>query len=454
MNIFVDLIPQMNRTFFHYLCKNFRVYAVKGLYDDFAKLYGEEDLLNLEVKLVDDIVRMDEDRVGELISHRVNDYLGYLEGKMPDVLGPQITPSLGRDDVSSAGRTAYGVLRGAMVFRELTNHVTIDLVIVNSDWIHTRRAIVLEAKRLGIPTLNIEHGHYSLQPEYDAFKRRPELRFVSDIVNLDNEIELSIIKEYYDRSGFGEDKTFVVNGTPNDLSHDRTITPMVAREKLKLKADSFVITVGASWLPMMAASFAFRRQIELVDTYRSILKVLKRLEETNRIEVIIKLHPKSSYTGSFSDEKKYLEVMAKDLGVSVALITDQDLPDVLAATDLLVCTGLSSVLWDAAAASIPGIRYLQPGYVRENFHQDLLQTKNPFFHADCAHYVFSENELLEKVEHYLDEKNYIAFQKRIEATRKKFKVEDQLVEEKCERICEWVKSYLTNKAANAQTDSV
>lgn len=443
LNIFVDLIPQVNRNFLTHLCRNFRVIAFQGFISEMQKL----GVQHLPLKALEELVppvnlQIPEDEV----TWELYRYWQYVDARLSGLLPEGSDPLLRREDFSSTFEIARGIAYRTSAFRKLAARVKIDLLVVNSDWIHGKRCLVVEAKRLGIPTLNIEHAFYGWLPEPEAYRFRPPLRFLSDYVNLDNELDKEIVEKYYKAAGYERKITFLANGTPTDADYDIICTS--TSETLDLSSferDRFTITLVGMWIPMFRVSAAFQAQIEVAETYKAILASLAAFSEEERPQVVVKLHPKSSLTNSFADEKRFLQWLSDELGVRIALITTQHLPEILARSDLAVFPGFTSAVWDAFMASVPGIVYLPPSYLAHTFYKEKLNNSNLLCRSRCLRYVFSPHEFIDTVRFYMDSDNHTQCRRAMEQIRAQKGIDHCSVDEKSERICNWIKQMFSEE---------
>jgi hypothetical protein len=125
--------------------------------------------------------------------------------------------------------------------------------------------------------------------------------------------------------------------------------------------------------------------------------------------------------------------------VQIALITAQHLPEILALSDLAVFPGLTSAVWDAFMASVPGIIYLPPSYLDTTFHREKLNTSNALCRSGCLRYVFSPQEFTDVVRFYMDPDNRARSKMAAEQIRAQKGIGHDSVEEKSRRICNWIK---------------
>ena len=437
LNIFADLSPQVNKRFLTHLCREFRVIAFQGFISEMQKV-GMQDLpiTALEELVSPENLQIPEDEVlWELYR-----YLGHMDARLSALPSEGSRPLFAKEDFSPILQMARDIAYRTAGFRNLAKRVKIHLLIVNSDWIYGKRCLVVEAQRLGIPTLNIEHAFYAWLPEPEAYRFRPPLRFLSDYVNLDNELDKEIVEKYYKAAEYERKITFLANGTPTDTDYDITCTS--TSETLDLSSferDRFTITLVGMWIPMFRVSAAFQAQIEVAETYKAILASLAAFSEEERPQVVVKLHPKSSLTNSFADEKRFLQRLSDELEVRIALITAQHLPEILALSDLAVFPGFTSAVWDAFMASVPGIVYLPPSYLEHTFHKEKLNNSNLLCRSGCLRYVFSPHEFTDTVRFYMDPDNHTQCRIAMEQIRAQKGIGHRSVEEKSERICNWIK---------------
>ncbi len=187
---FAGLFPGKNQVLLEELCKRFRVITLKGFYFESGQwkpelaeeIIPEEELIIQEVEIV----------------FLMNELLTFLDRDLKR-LAPEFSESpISLNELHSFYPMCKVAISMAFVFKKLIEYVKIDLVISNADYSGMRRPITIEAKKLGIPTLNIEHGYFAMSPGAGALiapEKHSAWFDASDFINLDNELE----KKYWEQ---------------------------------------------------------------------------------------------------------------------------------------------------------------------------------------------------------------------------------------------------------------
>lgn len=439
----VGLFPDKNKNFLRNLCKRFRVIMLRGqCFDPGGKYFPEavEDLLPDE----------DQQLKYEEYNWELYRCMKFTEQQLRILLGGSDQSELTKEEYERLSRTTSTASLIGHLFKKLTERIRIDMVVSNADYSVFRRPIVLEAKKMGIPTLNIEHGFFATTIEPSALidkNRMPSLIFFSDFVNLDNQIEKEIWEKYYKLSSPGRHIQFLTLGTPNDESYDREISKIDAIKSLGLKQKKFTITVASTWIEARNASAPITGQIEHVEFFNRTLKCLRNLQQDQAIQVILKLHPAYSVKEVYEDAKLYLQRYAESIGLKVGLITCKHISKVIAASNLIISPHMSSVLWEGVMAGIPGLLFPIPSFYFRTYRKEKLNESNELCRRGVLRFVFNEQELMEKISYYLDKKNYTKFKRDVVKLCADKQISFEPVEEKSRRICDWIERFLSAKAS-------
>ncbi len=437
------LFPDKNRNLLENLCRHFRVIMLKqqafpaaeGSLAEFAENVLAEEELQTD---------------GQLFMWEFHKCIKFTEQKLADLFPEE--NSLSKDEFESFLKTARTASWMAHIFKRLAEKIQIDMVVTNADYSVFRRPIVVEAKRLGIPTLDIEHGFFAMSPEPSVLveeSRGPSLLFLSDFVNVDNQIEKELWGKYQ-KIGFNKNVKFLALGTPNDKSDGTTISKQEALHFLKLEPQKLTITLAGTWIEARYSSTAIASQLEHVEFFNGVLAALKKINANREIQVIIKLHPAHSEKQVFHDAETYFKKYAESIGVKISLVTCQDLNHVLAASDLIICPHLSSVLWEGFLASVPGVVYPLPSFFFKTYQKEKLNESNPLFRKGLLKFVFSEQELIDSVDHYLQPENYQKYQQASEKLRCEKQIKNESADIKSRRICKWIQDFVDEETPEVE----
>ncbi|MFQ5652121.1 MAG: hypothetical protein ACE5IY_19500 [bacterium] len=443
------LFPDKNREILSQLCRHFRVIMLRG--HNIARGRSPqpeiaEDLLGEQ----DQLQEHDE------IFWQVHKLLQHTELELKRLFQNQKATPLTYEEYSSLYHISLSARYMAYIFNRVADRVKIDMVICNADYSASRRPIVVEAKRRGIPTLDLEHGFAAAGPGVSALRCQEKpttLSFASDYVNLDNELEREYWQGYYQAAGLADRIKFVVNGTPNDVSYDDSIDPQTARQGLGLNPNMFTITLASTWVEAHRPSVLFEAQLDHAEYFKTVLACIAEVRRSCAIQLIIKMHPAFARNPVWTDAVNFLNQVARRLDTRIDLMTLADLSEIIAASDLLICPQASSLLWEFFLADTPGIVLPMPSFYFKAFDKEKLNDSNLLFKRACMQFVFSPDELKQAIRHYMDPQNYKAYQKRAQELRREKNIRALTVAQKCENICNWVRAFLEDKTRPGALDN-
>lgn len=344
-------------------------------------------------------------------------------------------------------KTLYRKARGATyegaLFRALLRTTRVDLLVGAADYSVYNRPVVLEARRQGIPTLDVQHSFIAAVWEADVCAERfpPFCPFISDFVNLDNDVEREVWQTHADAAPNGRHVTFLTNGTPNDVSCLAALSREEARTQLGLRLDSNVVTVAGSWSEARRPTMTVLGPLGELAYFEGAFRGLAALQGTIALEVVVKLHPAYASDAIFDGARAYLENLAERTGLARPSILCTHTPEVLAASDLLVAPGCSSLLWEGLMTGVPGLVCLQPHELHV-YRRERLNRSNVLFREGLLRYVFDDEELAAAVRDGLAPENRRRHAAIWERLRRERDLRVKTAEEKSRRLCDWIEAYL------------
>lgn len=429
------LFPGKNKVFLEELCKRFRVITIKGFYFEPSE--------TLKPELAEDLLPKEELNIPETeIVFLMHELLDGLRLDLKEISPDFSDIDIEREELDSFYPICKSVISMAFVFKKLVNYIKIDMVVCNADYSGMRRPIIMEARRLGIPTLNIEHGYFAMAPLPSALKdpqKHSAWFAISDFVNLDNELEKIYWEESCKLNNINTPTQFIVNGTPNDNSFDCNLSRKAALESLNLESGKFNIVVAGTWNEAHHPSTIIEGQIAHANYFIDVLTTLGEIEHTD-FQIILKLHPAFSNKELFSDLTQYLNRFLKSNNLKVPLITNHSLDKIIALSDLLICPHTSSLLWEFFLADVPGVVFPMPS-LYELYDVDKLNTSNVLFESQCMHYVFNQTELINIVNYYTQTENQKKHKKNATDLKKRYRINSISAREKSDHICNWMLDY-------------
>lgn len=445
----VGLFPGLNQQLMQHLCQEFRVITFQG--------HAFEPAPGVKPEIVEDILGEDELRLDyEEAFWEMGQFLEFTKSEIEKLFPDSSKPPLGRREYKGFHASCVSAFVLAQLFRKLAEKVKIDMVVSNADYSGLRRPVIIEAKKLGIPTFNIEHGFFAACPAPSALKSKSAYSScfaISDYVNLDNNLEKEYWEAQYSYGDVGDSVNFVVNGTPNDLSFDPAISKTEALRSLDLKDEQFTVTVASTWIEAHRPSNIIAGQVDHAEFFKTTLRALAELRKSNeKIQVIIKLHPAFARNPVWSDTVSYLERFAESIGLRIDLIAYAKLSEVIAASDLMICPHTSSLLWEFFLGDKPGIVLPLSSCYKDKYDIGKLNDSNILFREKCMKYVFDQDELVAAIHYYMNGKNHSQYIEAAHAIRKENDIQLLTVDEKCQNICRWIEEFLSDNEQPKSSD--
>ncbi|MCH7675933.1 hypothetical protein IH879_13405 [candidate division KSB1 bacterium] len=445
-NVFVlGFFPDKSQVLLKKLCENFSIIMFES---QFAK-----SLSDLGVQTLEEIIELSQLQFPQAeFSWEIHQTVNQVEEQLGNLIsGGKKKAALYESEFMTINKVAFSIYWRAFVFRQLLDKIDLDLLLVNADYSFTRRPMVIEAKSRGIPVLDIEHGFFAMEPEPKVLNENflPATPYISDFVNLDNDLEKAIWDEHYESSELNGHVTFVVNGTPIDISFDNNLKKEDALTALNLCPDKFTLSLIGSWMEARIPSNLFKAQIEQVEFYKFVFQGLKNFPRKNDIQFIVKLHPAFATKQVFEDSTNYLKHLAQECGLEHVLLTCTGLSEVLSGSDMLIASHRTSVLWEAFLASVPAFIYPAESAVKYMFKEGKLNSCNILFQKGAMKYVTTAEEFKNAVDFYLQQENLKEHKALCKKLFDEFNIKPLSAKEKSEKICGWIKTFLESPGVDA-----
>ncbi|HYF03360.1 MAG TPA: hypothetical protein VEC36_08285 [Patescibacteria group bacterium] len=372
-------------------------------------------------------------------------YLAFVEETGKRILPQAAHHPVHKDEMLAMYETARTSVELAEAFKQIATQEKIDMVIVSCDLTPERTPIVIEAKKLGIPTLDIEHGYSGAFLRHHTFIKGTQriVPFISDFVNLDNILEQQLWQEYYAQTQRGGTMQFIVNGTPSDVSYDLSLTKERARLQLGLQQDALTICIAGTWHDMNNPLSPLRDLFEDVEAMLLVLRTIGEEFSNRKVQVVVKIHPAHATPDIAAEITEFLMAEAKNYGIHFLKIMSTNLNAVLSASDILISTAFSSVLWEGFMALLPAVLYISPNsWSGRNIQQDKVQQGNLLYEKDCIRFTTQAKEVAEALRFFSREENIRHFKSTAENIRRELHINEHTAVEKSRNICNWVANYL------------
>ncbi len=330
------------------------------------------------------------------------------------------------------------VLLMDLKFRLFARQYPVDLVISGSDYAVQARPIALCARRLGIPTLNLEHGFFFSRTAPDFVRRRGWLPpfFASEFVNVENAMEAELLSRELEVFGLPAPR-FLTLGTPIESVADQSLARSEALAALGLDASRTQVLLIGSWIEARSVQRLLAGQLESMRIYHDLFAELARREYRHRMQLVIKLHPAEARPDVFPGIQAGLTRMATDCGLPAPLILADRLPEAMAAADLLITTGLSSVQYDAFLMGKPSITVFPPSIIRCVPREWFTGGTRPLEFGVCEG-VTSAAEAWDRAEAFQEETRRARFQADSRAFADRYGLGNTPLDDKCDAILDWI----------------
>lgn len=352
----------------------------------------------------------------------------------PDVVRSRLVPRVSH------------VLGLELEFRNFVARHPVDLVISGSDYGSHSRIITLVARELGIPTLNLEHGFFFSRFDQDRVDARSVLPtvFVSDFVNLDNELE----KEGFAREAAARPvpaSTFLALGTPMRTVAATGPASDDAAAALGLEPSDRRVLVLGSWIESRSVNSVIQGQLDTMAAYEDLLASLAASEMGPQVQLLIKLHPVDASPEVFPRVRAALLDMAAEHGLPRPEVFADRLPELLSAADVVVSMGFSSVLFEAFQLGKPAVVRVLPFLApsrRSGWQKDI----NVPLREGVMTAVESGSEVWDEVAACLQPRHRQELAAARERLCRTYGLDFPSVETKSARIIDWIEKLLEDRA--------
>ncbi len=241
-------------------------------------------------------------------------------------------------------------------FRRFHAEHPVDLVLSGADYGSVARVVVLAARELAIPTLNIEHGFFfsRFDPELVTDKAVLPTVFASEYANLDNALEVAGFAGQNSANPAAATR-FLALGTPVETVAAACPDRDEALASLGLTGDRKKVLLLGSWIEARAVNNLIQGQLETIAAYEDLLGSLAGSGLGDDVELLIKLHPVEAHPDVFPGVKAALENLAAGLGLPAPRVYQDSVAELMSACDVVVSLGFSSLMYDAFQLGKPAV---------------------------------------------------------------------------------------------------
>ena len=330
------------------------------------------------------------------------------------------------------------LLQLGQIFRDFHAHQPVHMLISGSDYSSHSRPMVLAARDLGVPTMNIEHGYFfSLMfSKYRPDQGRIPILFSSEYVNLDNPLEVSLISDHL--QDFPTISPQLLDlGTPALTVADQAPSKESALESLGLETRRKQVLLLGSWVEARLAGSLISGQLDTIDLFTEIFAALARSDVRQQMDLMIKLHPADCLPQVFPHVSACLTDLALQAGLPAPTIYSARLAEVLAAADVVLTVSWTSVLWDAFLLDKPSV-ILLPTYLAESYKPGWHLKGNIPLTEGVMRMACDADEAWSFIDQCLQPGYQQELATRCDQVRLKYRLNDKSVEQKSRDITQWI----------------
>ncbi len=338
------------------------------------------------------------------------------------------------------------LLKEELRFRAFLAEHPVDLVISGSDFSSHSRVIARVARRLGLPTLDIEHGFFfsRLTGDWCRVRGRMPLLFASEHVNLDNALEKELLEHeqaLFPRRDPGEASEFLALGTPIDTVATQELPREQALARLGLDPARPQVLLGGSWIEARTANMLLGAQVDAMDLYEDLFRSLAARPFGRQAQLTIKLHPADCRADVLPGVTAAYEDLARRHGLPAPLVLGDALAEAMSACDVLVTPSFSSILYDAFLMGKPSV-VVFPRYLRFGRGEAWLRESTLPLQAGVCEATTGGEDAWRRVEAFLEPDRHARFARDREAFARRYGLGDRPVAGKTAAILEWIEQRL------------
>ena len=333
------------------------------------------------------------------------------------------------------------LLHQAQVFREFHKQQPVHMLISGADYSSHSRPIVLAARKLNVPTLDIEHGFFfsMLYSDFRPDEGRMPILFSSEYVNLDNELEVSLISDRLDSCPAISPQLLSL-GTPALTVANEAPEKQVAMQSLGLDSSRQQVLLLGSWIEARMVGSLISGQLDTIKLYKDLFSSLARNKMGKEIDLMIKLHPADCTLQVLPHVTACLLDLAHQAGLPAPTIYTDRLAEILGAADVVLSISWTSVLWDAFLMDKPAV-IVPPNYLTESLKPGWREKGNIPLSEAVVRAAENADEAWSFVNECLAPGYREIHAEKCLSMRRKYNLVDKSVEQKSQDICDWVVNF-------------
>jgi len=308
-----------------------------------------------QIEYLEDIIPpFDKSRLLRELNEETDKYTRFLQLNASNLLNVQVDSVWAKSTFDSVKSKSNNTLAKAKKFLSLTSYRKICLVLVSAEYSYLSRPIVFEAKKMGIPVMNIEHGFFAGTCYPDAYIDEFPLlsQFISDYVIVNDNFEVDLLESYAKKSRQGHIPLFLPLGTPVKKLPPGEHSKKKALKTLKLDPGKRTLSLFSAWVEPLTPLHIFQAQFEEAAFFDFIFQSISQYPDRESLQIIIKLHPAFKFFGE-KGVFEYLSDSKNHYGISNVVIHIDNFPEILTASDYVICPHYGSELWEGLEINKP-----------------------------------------------------------------------------------------------------
>lgn len=428
-----NFFPNRHKTFISHLQKNFSLIAHE---DEFWNMAGTNIINTKKISAeIGNIERLDEFHT-QWAAYKI-----YIEETLHKALGFPPPERILAEHFQQSRTPLAESLKSALLLGEIAKEQKIDAIVCGADYTRFTRPIVFMAHNLGIPTIQIEHGLFSIQP-YASICRSsaPTTRYASNYLLFDNELEVDILKSYKTQPSV---KQLLALGTPLDnLVSEKQMSKEDARSALSIDPKKKCITLVLSWSEPRGPMALVRSQADEIEFVKFVLETLQSHEKRNDFHIIVKLHPAIADFKEQNGAKHFYAQLCATYGfINNVTILVKQLTETVAASDALLCCQFSSVLWDSIMQHKETALF-PPKTLWKAYTDGDWNSHSAVASAGLSRYIKTRQELHQLLNDLYDKHRAKKFPAKLNGFTTRWNIKTETAAVKSQRIISWLKNDL------------
>lgn len=399
------------------------------------------------IEYIEDIIPpLDRAALIQELNEETEKYTRFLQHNASSLLNVQIELEHAKNTIDSVKSKSNNTFVKAKQFLSLINYRKICLVLVSAEYSYLSRPIVIEAKKKGIPVMNIEHGFFAGSCYPDAYiDEFPILSpFISDYVIVNDNFEVDLLGSFAKKSRQEHIPLFLPLGTPVAKLSPGAHSKKQVMKTLKLDPGKKTLSLFSSWVEPLTPLHIFQAQFEEAAFFDFIFQSISQYPHRESLQIIIKLHPAFKLFGE-KGVFDYLLERKSQYGLSNVVIHTDNFQKILTASDYVICPHYGSEMWESLEINKPLAVKFSDSFLTST-KPDILTQANELAKHDLLHIILNESDLHSFLETYAKEDQTQQLIKRKNAFMKKWDIKPVSPGEASLNIIHWIKENIYGKA--------